>query len=424
MAAAAVALVGCASAPSQATDAPSGSDSIAVADTDAKPATSEAAAPESIPPTNDDEAMTTTTDALSDTAAEQALDPTLAAAIDQRLLVGEATMPLEQRLEELSIPGAAIVVVDQGVTVAELAIGTTPDGDPMTTDTMLQVGSVSKPVAAATIATLVADGALDWATPAPLTNVGVPVPAGVEVDFAQLLSHTAGVNVDGFLGYESPEEAPDLAEVIAGEGNTAPIAVDSALGEFRYSGGGYVLAAEAATTLDGASSFAELAQRQLFGPLGMSDSVFALEPPADRLDRVSEGAVGLEGLESGWQRHPEHAAAGLWTTADDLAIFLTAFGASLAGDPDALLPPDVAAEMIQGVVTFNDDGAAVGRGWFLDDLDQPTVYRHNGRNIGYTAEIAGTVDGRYGVVVVTNSFPGGTDLARDVIATIAAELEW
>lgn len=353
----------------------------------------------------------------------------LRATIDERLVTADGTVTLAQRIDDLAIPGAAIVVVADGAPIVRLANGTTPDGAPMQTDTILQVGSVSKPVAAAAIATLVSDGTIDWSTDVLASLAGSDL-GGVAggVSFEALLSHTAGANVDGFLGYPDPDQVPSAAEVIAGDGTTDAIVVTPPPEPtFLYSGGGYVVAAEAAAGAD-AATFAELARTRLFEPLGMVDSSFGIEPPADRIDRVSPGSVNGQGLANRWQRHPEHAAAGLWTTADDLGRFLIEFGASLAGTSDRALTSDVAVDMVTAVAMI-DGGegsgyAAIGRGWFLDDADSPSVYRHNGRNIGFTAEIAGTVDGRYGVVVVTNAFPGGTDLARDVIRTVAAELEW
>ncbi|MEM9747164.1 MAG: serine hydrolase domain-containing protein, partial [Actinomycetota bacterium] len=173
-------------------------------------------------------------------------------------------------------------------------------------------------------------------------------------------------------------------------------------------------------------SFDEVVRRVAFAPAGMTDSFCSLDPPAELLDRVSEGSVNGERLEHGWQRHPEHAAAGVWSTAGDLGRFLVAFNASLAGADDVLLPTDWSRRLVDAVAPFDRSGpyAAVGTGWFLDDDTSPTVYGHTGRNIGYSAEIAGTTDGRFGVAVVTNALPGGTELARDVIRAVADRQRW
>ncbi|MEM1332136.1 MAG: serine hydrolase domain-containing protein [Actinomycetota bacterium] len=355
--------------------------------------------------------------------------PALTERLSASLITDDGPIPLDARRSVLDVLGVAIVVIADGALVVELSSGATTQGRPMTADTVVQVGSVSKPIAAVTVATSVADGTLAWNDPVPAEHVDGG-PADPPPTVGALLSHTAGTTVDGFLGYADAASAPTAADVLAGRGDTPPVVVERPAGGFRYSGGGSVLAAEHATAAAGEPSFDALARSQVFEPLGMSSSAFSIDPPDALLDRVSGGALGTEPLANGWQRHPEHAAAGLWTTAADLGRFLAGFAAGLRGETDAVLPRRIAAEMVSPVAPLapgelGPHVASVGRGWFLDRIDAPTVYRHGGRNIGYTAAVAGTTDGRFGVAVVTNSFPGGTTLADDVITTtIAQTQEW
>ncbi|MEM9038548.1 MAG: serine hydrolase domain-containing protein [Actinomycetota bacterium] len=356
---------------------------------------------------------------------------TLSDAVGTALLAHGRRTTLDERLAELLVPGIAVVVVADGTPVLELARGATPGGSPMSTDTVLQVGSVSKPIGAVTAAALAASGALSWDGPVTDALTGYDLPLGdaapEEVTIARLLSHTGGTNVDGFLGYASSEGAPTLTDVLAGRGDTDAVRVSATPGrEPRYSGGGYEIVEQAIVDSCRGEPFDEIVRRVVFSPAGMADSFCSLDPPAELLDRVSGGSVNGERLEHGWQRHPEYAAAGLWSTAGDLGRFLLAFNASLADADDALLPTEWSRRLVDTVAPFDPTGpyAAVATGWFLDDETSPTVYRHNGRNIGYSAEIAGTIDGRFGVAVVTNALPGGTELARDVIRTVADQQRW
>lgn len=373
-------------------------------------------------------ATTLPTTAVS-TTSEPADQPTMeevADAVENSLRTPDGMVPLADRMDQLAVPGVAVAVVRDGLVLGSLAFGVTPEGRAMTTDTVTQVGSVSKPVAAVGAVRMAADGDLPWDGDIATVLRSYPLPDGAQstehpVTVAALLSHTAGTSVDGFLGYGTAAEAPALPDLLAGQGNTPAVEVVQQPGTgFLYSGGGYQLVEQAMLDAGGAVDFTALMRDLVFAPTGMTDSRYSLELPPDLARRATSGSLDGVALPQRWQAHPEGAAAGLWTTADDLGRFLAAFGASLAGTSEALLPTEWARRMVSPV-TDGGDGAQVAHGWFLDESG--TEFSHNGRNIGYCAEIAGTLDGRHGVVV-TNSFPGGTQLTREIIDTIAHAGGW
>ena len=68
--------------------------------------------------------------------------------------------------------------------------------------------------------------------------------ARATVTLRGLLSHTAGLTVHGFPGYDLNEPVPTLVQVLDGSAptNTAPIRVDTTPGDiWRYSGGGFTV---------------------------------------------------------------------------------------------------------------------------------------------------------------------------------------
>jgi CubicO group peptidase (beta-lactamase class C family) len=339
-----------------------------------------------------------------------------------------ATSTLEAQMVALDVPGVAVAIMIDGVVAREFAVGVTADGQPMAPTTLTQVGSVSKPVAAIGCVALAGEGVLPWDTSIEAVLTTYELPRGAQTDaapvtIAGLLSHTAGTTVDGFFGYASAAEAPTVAEVLAGEGNTAALEVALTPGTaFVYSGGGYELVEQAMLDATRAPSFDALMREYVFGPAGMDDSFYALDLTTERAACATPGSMSGVVLPNRWQAHPESAAAGLWTTAHDLALLLRAFGASLRGEPGGLLAPEWARRMVGPAIAT--DGGAVGYGWFLDRADSPAYFAHNGRNIGYCAHVAGSTDGRLGVAVVTNSFPGGTQLAREIIETTAVADDW
>ena len=72
------------------------------------------------------------------------------------------TATITQRMQDLSIPGASIAVIDGGKVVFARAYGLSDNVDktPATTETLFQAGSISKPVAALGALRLVKEGRL------------------------------------------------------------------------------------------------------------------------------------------------------------------------------------------------------------------------------------------------------------------------
>ena len=88
----------------------------------------------------------------------------------------------------------------------------------------------------------------------------------------------------------------------------------------------------------------------------------------------------------------------------------------MSGLDETLLPTAWTQRMITGVKSAGR-GVQVGHGLFV--FAEGQEFGHGGVNIGYNASIAGTVDGRFAVAVVTNSDPGGITLAEEITDTIA-----
>ena len=80
-------------------------------------------------------------------------------------------------------------------------------------------------------------------------------------------------------------------------------------------------------------AFPDLMRTSCLAPAGMSLSTYEQPLPASRLVQAAAGYRG-DGSPVAGKRHvyPEMAAAGLWTTAGDLARFAIAIQKSLRGD--------------------------------------------------------------------------------------------
>ncbi len=328
------------------------------------------------------------------------------------------------RMKELRVPAVSIAVVRNAELSWARAYGNADvsNGRPATIKTLFQAASLSKPVAAAAALTLVQDGkiALDEDVNQKLTSWRVP-PAETtnafrKITLRRLLSHSAGLTVDGFPGYPSDKPQPTLRQVLDGQApaNTKPVRLELEPGlQYRYSGGGYEVVHLLIGDLTG-SRFEDVVRERILQPLEMADSTYNLSDGTPR-----DPATGYNGegkpLDGGYYIYPELAAAGLWTTPSDYARFGAELQRARQGRSKRVLSRDIVGEMLSeqmkpaGLGFELRDGVAK---WFL----------HTGMNAGFQS-LALFNDGGDGIVVMTNS-DTGMILARELVATIARAYGW
>ena len=112
------------------------------------------------------------------------------------------------------------------------------------------------------------------------------------------------------------------------------------------------------------------------------------------------------------------AAAGLWTTADDLARWVIDLQKAHAGKPARRLRRDMARAMFDPVPP-GDWGLGVLRG----GTGQAAWFGHLGGNAGYPTAVIGFVSSGHGVVVLTNG-DGGFGLIREIVTAVAELYDW
>jgi CubicO group peptidase (beta-lactamase class C family) len=355
------------------------------------------------------------------------IDPRIArveaALVPANAIRGQPTgdMSLRGRMAHFKIPAVSVAVVDRGQLAWARAYGTVePGGAPATTRTMFQAGSVSKPVAAMAALRLVQDGvlALDQDVNRRLRSWRVPaseLTAGAPVTLRGLLSHTAGLTVRGFPGYEMGGPVPELTAVLDGRppANTKPVRVTTRPGtEFRYSGGGYCVAQQ--LVIDATRrQFPDVAQKLVFGPLGMRDSTYEQPLPAERRARAATGtAFGGEPVKGRWHVYPEMAAGGLWSTPTDLARIIIELQSG-----HRVLTEATARTMLTPVMQD------YGLGIVVEGSGPGRRFTHAGDDAGFRALLVGTVTGGRGAVVMVNS-DSGSPITGEIVRAIAREYEW
>jgi CubicO group peptidase (beta-lactamase class C family) len=279
--------------------------------------------------------------------------------------------------------------------------------------TAFKIGSISKPLTAAMVMTLVDDGTVDLRAPittyAPYFGVRTPFEAST-ITMHHLLSHTAGYPNDfpaGVIRTCTPYGAAGLPQAFM---NLADVPLWFAPGTmWNYSNNGYsavaLVAQEAAHEY-----YVDLMRTRVFAPIGMTSTTFYGDEAAE-----GDYATGheLRGTArpmlvepSRWDcafDHPQSTT--LWSTAVDLARF----GVSMMHDGRGLMTAASARAMNSTQATPTDvPGTSYGYGMELETYKGYDVLTHGGSTRGYSAMLWLVPSEGFGVAVVVNSQHGGT----------------
>ena len=336
-------------------------------------------------------------------AAHHPLAHGLAAAVDdaaQRAMAGSTT------------PGLAVALVRDGrvAWAAGYGVAGHATGEPVRPATRFQAASVSKPVTAWGVLRLVEQGRIGLDEPV----VGHlrrwrPPPSPFQADgitIRRLLSHTAGLSVHGYVGQALDRPLPAIEASLSGEtGDSFPVELlDTPGRRWLYSGGGYSVLQLLVEELTG-RPFADVMQAEVLGPLGMTASGFQWHRTA-----ATAWPHDADGGQTPDFAFPEQAAAGLVTTAADLARFVAAALPGPEGEPpgrEVLRPAGVRLAFTAAPGTEGRWGLGFALG-LLPGGDR--LAYHEGANRGWRAGLALLPDRRTGIVGLANGDAGSAPI--------------
>jgi CubicO group peptidase (beta-lactamase class C family) len=231
------------------------------------------------------------------TAIEQRIERIRSALLPPVLVQGEPIQAsdLSSRMRELGVPGVSIAVIHDGRIEWARGFGfVAAHGAAITPETLFQTGSIGKPITTVAALRLVQAGKLTLDTDVNQYLESWKLPSNeftqqAPVTLRGLLTHSAGVTVEGFRGYESGSPLPTPIQILDGEppANNPPIRVDMTPGQmWRYSGGGFQIAQQMMTDVTG-TPFDILMQEWVLRPLGMHHSTYAQPLPAKLLAQAA-----------------------------------------------------------------------------------------------------------------------------------------
>ena len=334
--------------------------------------------------------------------------------------VANAVARLDGIAEELmtssGIPGMAVAVVHGGKTIYARGFGVRDTRKPekVDPDTVFQLASLSKPIAATVVAHQVGAGAISWDTPIveKLPWFALSDPAATRMlTVADLFAHRSGL----------PDHAGDQLEdlgygrrIILERMRLLPLA------QFRttyaYTNFGVTAAAEAVAAAAG-KTWEDLSEQVMYRPLGMASTSSRFADYAARSDRAV-GHVRIGGsYQPRYTRDPDaqSPAGGVSASVSDLAHWLTmmladgSYGGAQVVPPEALLPaltpqsvssPPTEPAMRSGFYGygFNVSTSPAGR----------VHFSHSGAfAIGAATNLVIIPSADVAIVALTNATPGG-----------------
>ncbi|MGD2086969.1 MAG: serine hydrolase [Candidatus Aminicenantes bacterium] len=344
------------------------------------------------------------------------------------LIKGDSPWILSERMMVHKVPGVSIAVIKDFKLHWTKGYGVTDitTGSPVTSETLFQAASISKPVTAMAALKKVQEGKLKLDENVNNFLVSWKLPenkwtAMQKVTIKHLLSHTGGVTVHGFRGYAPFEPIPSLVQLLDGAkpANSAPIRVDMEPGKrFRYAGGGYCILQQMLIDIE-KQPFPVIMEKTVLKPLGMMHSSFQQPLPAEMQKTAASGhrSSGLR-VPGKWHVYPEMAAAGLWTTSADLAKFAIEIQLSLKNKSNKVLSAQTTQQMLTPFISSN-----MGLGMAVWKPGESVYFEHSGGNEGFRCRLFAHKDKGYGAVVMTNS-DNGPQLYGEILRGIANIYQW
>ncbi|GGD91825.1 serine hydrolase domain-containing protein [Paenibacillus nasutitermitis] len=304
---------------------------------------------------------------------------------------------VERYLKRNGLPGASIVIVKDGEVIQAQGYGHDSEGNPLTENSLLRIGSVSKPFTAFAVLQLIDEGAVKLDDPVIryLPELTMDDDRFGQVTIRHLLSHTSGIS--------TPTIVPKADTLEEGVKRIHSWKLQSNPGErHSYSNANYWILAWLVENVSG-MKFATYLDTKVFAPLGMNDSLSPVNS-GDAIPGLPRGyvtaygtAIPISELEQMFT-----GAGGIVTTAADMGKWLsmhTNDGVSASGE--RLL----SSSLLDESYSPQPGSEHYGLGWSFSSSDiKPQRIQHSGALSSYQGQQSILPSSGYAVAVMLNSF--------------------
>ena len=328
---------------------------------------------------------------------------------------------IERHMPALDYPGLTIGVTDRQrlLFVGDYGQANLESGQPVTPETLFQIGSISKSFTSIVLLQLQEQGLLSIDDPVTRYLPWFEVQSDyAPITLRHLMSHTAGI-IEGTLATQS---------AVTETWNLRHTRTTTPPGEFfHYSNNGYqVLGLVLQAILN--QGMAEILKDHIFSHIGMNHTVGVITNASRALL-----AVGYEAffddrlLPSGGKLAPatwfetDSADGAMAFNAADMCCYLRA----LLNRGENLLTPKSFEQLTQPLIPTGDGlhGEQYALGLCIHQVDGHQFVSHSGGMVGYTADLIADMDAGLGVIVLTNGPADPEKISQYVLRLLRAALE-
>lgn len=335
--------------------------------------------------------------------------PSSAASLDQTI-----DTAVRRTMRAFDIPGLAIAVVQNDRVILVQGYGTRETGhdEPVTADTLFELGSTTKAFTTASMAILVEDGKMKWDDPVRNYLPDFRLSDGCAnslVTLRDLVSHRTGLGRHDELWLATDWTRSDILRVLGSLKLDDPIRT-----KYQYSNLMFVAAGEAVAHAAG-MPWEEFVRTRLFGPLGMSNTTTSLAEWGAR-EHASGHSWDTKACRATVRSMNDFkviAAAGtVKSSARDLSKWLQ-FQLSGSMDGKKIVSPAILEQMrtpttiipLQGTtkeVYPETNILTYGLGWNVQDYRGELLVAHAGVLNGFRSNVALLPNQNVGIAIIEN----------------------
>jgi CubicO group peptidase (beta-lactamase class C family)/D-alanyl-D-alanine dipeptidase len=348
-------------------------------------------------------------------AAAAAQPATIAAA-----KYAKAAEALEQwiaaEVTDKRLPALSIALVDDQRIVWARGFGLAdPEANkPATADTLYRVGSVSKLFTDIAIMQIVEHGGIDIDASVTdyLPDFKPTNPFNKPITLRQMMAHRSGLVREPPVGHYFDDTNPGVAKMVESLNRTALVYEPGT--RTKYSNAAVATVGYALQKKTGVP-FEKWVQEKVLTPLGMKQSSFATTPEVSK--QLAKAVM--------WTYHGrefpaptfelgEAPAGCMYSTANDLARFMTVLFNDAKTSAGPLLKPETLRQMLTAQFAKEGDKTGFGIGFSLGELDGHKRVGHGGAIYGFATDLAFLPEEKLGVILIASR-----DVANPLVTRIA-----
>ncbi len=337
---------------------------------------------------------------------------------------------IAERMKFYQVPAVSLAVIKQGALDWSQAYGVKSHESQQAVDcdTLFQAASLSKPVTLMAAMRMQQAGKIDLDKDINQYLTSYQLPAGKQtldnpVTFRNILDHTSGITSGGYRGYKEEEGFPTDIEVLTKKGvtNSKLVEVVNLPGEkLAYSGGGYTVAEVAMQDIM-QQSFKQLMDLWILNPIKMKNADFSQPLPQAKHKQVARGHRSDGSMvKGGWHSYPEQAAAGLWATATDMALFMIEIHKGYKGykGQSSIFSQAMVTELL------SQPREQHVYGFIISGTGDSLMLSHYGGNAGYSTGMHIYLESGDGISYLASSDYNGNSLNSEIRFAVSDTYNW